>query len=445
MMEAELVKKQNRKVTIFAIILSIISFGLLIFGFILVSSDKVVMLQSISNLSNKLDGVLDSNSSFINKLSTSKDIGFNGNFKINSNQVNTEILIDYLENKKDKKSKLDFDIFTNDESLLELDLALENDNIYLYLSNITPNYYHTTLDYFSFLSGLSETDYEKLITLLKETVTDYINDDEIEKKKVDILYQKKDKRVNKLSYKITNNTIIGIATNFINSIKRDKMLLEHISSYMNINTDEVIDNLDEKLKLLINSDEKIEYYYHVYYYGFNKIIQYELENVDTKSVISYKIDNSEVINFYRDDVNVLSLDIVDDKERWNFTGFVLGNNNEKYSFSGNLENNILTLILNQEKDIKVVITSLKEEKDNAFTYRNNIVISEIVDGLEKKLSTVDLNSEYYFNKKVDINITNSTGIDAITDDDIATVQNNFMNHPLYQLIDDLIKKLNISL
>ena len=268
MMEQELNKKQNRKVTIFAIILSIISIGLLVIGFLLVSSDKVVMLQSISNLSNKFENVFDNNG-LLDKMATAKDIGVKTTLNLTSDYANANLVVNYLENKDDKKSSFDIDFSMNDQNLLGLDGALANNNIYFYIDNVTPNYYHTALEYFTVLSSLEEKDYDKVLTLLKETVTDYIDNDEIEKEKVEISYNGKDKKVNKLSYAVTNKAIIDIITNFINSLKKDKDLLANISEYIGITSEEMVTVIDNFVKELTNTEVETGLYYNVYYYGFN--------------------------------------------------------------------------------------------------------------------------------------------------------------------------------
>ena len=67
-MENNINKKQNTRVMIFASFLSIVSIGLLVLGFFLVSSDKVVLLQSVSNLFNKFNNQNESNSILTDKL-----------------------------------------------------------------------------------------------------------------------------------------------------------------------------------------------------------------------------------------------------------------------------------------------------------------------------------------------------------------------------------------
>lgn len=445
-MNDNLNKKQNRKVTIFAVILSVLSIGLLIFGFTIVSSDKVVMLQSISNLSNKFNKSLDNNSSLINKINSSNDIGINTNLSLSFNDFKASMSINYLENKNDKKSSLSFDTSLNEEDFLNFDLTLNNNLAYIFVDNVTPKYYHTSVEYMSFISSLSVSDYDKLITLLKDAVIDYIDDDEIINKKVEILYNGKNKKVNKLSYKITNKTILDITTNFINSIEKDNTLFENIASCMNVSKDELVVSLDAIIDSINNNQESFEYLYNVYYYGFNKIVQYELEDVNTKEIFTYKIEEKESINLFKEDINYFSLVFSKDKTQYNYNGFILNDDQEKIEFNGSvLDNKFLMVVEQEEYDIKLVVDTNNMEKDNVFTNNTHIVLYSIIDEKENELGILDLNNEYYFDKKVNFNINDSVNINEISDEDLIIIEDNIMNHPIYQIFTSITGLLNFEL
>ena len=435
-MEQELIKKQNNKVTIFAIILSFISIGLLIFGFFLVSSDKVVMLQSISNLSSKFEKLFDDNELF-DKLATSKDLGIKTNLALTSDYANASLVVDYLENKEDKKSKLNLDLSLNEEKLLSVDGVLANNNVYLYAKDITPTYYYTALEYVSVLSSLKGNDYDKIMSLLKDTVKDSIDDDDIKKDKVEITYNGKTKKVNKLSYAITNKLVSDIITNYINALEKDKHLLENIAGYIGKTTDEVKNELDNFKKELTYDKVEIGCYYNVYYYGFNKIVKYELVDVDNKPILSYQIDGKEKIDFYANEVNIISLEVTNNKTQYDFSGFIINTeeNNEKIEFNGNVKGDTLTLMLvKDEVTVKLVITSTIDIKESNYIYKTKIDLSIISSDEEVSIGTLNINIEYYFNEKVDVDLSNSVDISLITEEDITNIYSNLFNHPLYQLI-----------
>lgn len=447
-MEEQLNKKQNKKVTIFAIVLSVISIGLLIAGFLLVSSDKVVMLQSLSNLFNKFDNALD-NSSLYDKVASSKNVGIKANFNLTSDSATANLVVNYLENQDDKKSRLELDLTMSDQKLLGLDGALANDNVYFYVDDITPSYYHTALEYANIISSLKSNDYDKLMDLLKESVSDYIDDDEIKKEKVEITYNGKDKKVNKLSYAVTNEAIKGMVTNFVDSLKNDKELLKNVAEYMGTTTDELNEMLDSLLKELTYDEVETGFYYNVYYYGFNKIVRYELADVNDNPVIEYTVGDKEILNLYgEDDTVAISIEVEEKQNnQYAISGFIYDSENDtKMPFTGGLKDDTLTLVVTQDGvDIKLAITSTEEIKDNSYVYKNKFVLSASALGEEMDLGTLDSSIEYYFGEKVDFDVSNSVDVNLISEEDLTIIQNNIMNHPIYQLINSLAGTMEFSL
>lgn len=435
-MDQEQNKKQNRKVTLFACLLSFLSIGLLVFGFTLVSSDKVVMLQSISNLSSRFNQALDSDSLLLDKISSSNNVGIRLNMNTNYQDSTSTLLLDYLENKEDKKSRLDFTFSKENEKILDLDMSLYQKNLYFFIENITPSYYYTAFNYYSLLSSLSSSDSDKLLSLLKESVTDYIDNDSITSQKVNITYHGKSKKVNKLTYQITNKTVYDILASFIHSVQTDTSLYNNVSSYLKLSKEE----LDEKCNQLftqIGKDNKtVLYNYRVYYYGFNQIVSYELEDVTNKVVLKYQKDDKDILEVKKEDTIVLSINISKNKNQYDFEGFI--NSDKKYDFTGNIKNNTITVFYHDNEDsYQFSLTLKKDVKDNSFSYDYDINVL-----LNKEtVFTSKINFTYYFNKKIeDINYTNSTSISDITEEDFNTILEQLKNHPLYDLISSFTDK-----
>lgn len=446
-MNPEISKKQNNKIIIFTIVLSFLSIGLLVFGFSLVSSDKVVMLQSISNLSNKLGSFLEDDDSLLDKLATSKDIGVKSKWSISTDDMKVSLSFDYLENKEDQKSNLILNANMNDEEILDANLSLGDNNIYLFLEGITPNYYHLPLEYVSFLSGLSSNDHDKIASLLKNSITDYIENSNIKKDKVEITYQGKNKKVNRLTYAITNKMIYEMANDFMDAIKNDKVLLTNISSYLQQSKEKIIQGMDTFLELLNYDKEEVLYYYRIYYYGFNQIVSYELEEVDSKIILEYKIDQKESFSIREDNSTVLLIEVEKNKNPYDFSGYIQVEE-EKYPFTGTLNEDTMKLVVQQqESDTQYVfmIRSTKKQNGNHYQYQNYIVVSSVTEEMETDLFTVDIDIEYYFNQKVNVHLENSIPVSEITEEDIEMIQNNILNHPLYHLLGQFSEDPELSL
>ena len=435
-MDQEQNKKQNRKVTLFACLLSFLSIGLLVFGFTLVSSDKVVMLQSISNLSSRFNQALDSDSLLLDKISSSNNVGIRLNMNTNYQDSTSTLLLDYLENKEDKKSKLDFTVSKENEKILDLDMSLYQKNLYFFIENITPSYYYTAFNYYSLLSSLSSSDSDKLLSLLKESVTDYIDNDSITSQKVNITYHSKSKKVNKLTYQITNKTVYDILASFIHSVQTDTSLYNNVSSYLKLSKEELDEKCNQILTQIGKDNKTVLYNYRVYYYGFNQIVSYELEDVTNKVVLKYQKDDKDILEVKKEDTVVLSINISKNKNQYDFEGFI--NSDKKYDFTGNIKNNTITVFYHDNEDSYQFSLTLKEDiKDNSFSYAYDINLL-----LNKEtVFTSKINFTYYFNEKIeDINYTNSTSISDITEEDFNTILEQLKNHPLYDLISSFTDK-----
>ena len=435
-MDQEQNKKQNRKVTLFACLLSFLSIGLLVFGFTLVSSDKVVMLQSISNLSSRFNQALDSDSLLLDKISSSNNVGIRLNMNTNYQDSTSTLLLDYLENKEDKKSRLDFTVSKENDKILDLDMSLYQKNLYFFIENITPSYYYTAFNYYSLLSSLSSSDSDKLLSLLKESVTDYIDNDSITSQKVNITYHGKSKKVNKLTYQITNKTIYDILASFIHSVQTDTSLYNNVSSYLKLSKEELDEKCNQLLTQIGKDNKTVLYNYRVYYYGFNQIVSYELEDVTNKVVLKYQKDDKDILEVKKEDTVVLSINISKNKNQYDFEGFI--NSDKKYDFTGNIKNNTITVFYHDNEDsYQFSLTLKKDVKDNSFSYDYDINVL-----LNKEtVFTSKINFTYYFNKKIeDINYTNSTSISDITEEDFNTILEQLKNHPLYDLISSFTDK-----
>lgn len=435
-MDKEQNKKQNRKVTLFACLLSFLSIGLLVFGFTLVSSDKVVMLQSISNLSSRFNQALDSDSLLLDKISSSNNVGIRLNMNTNYQDSTSTLLLDYLENKEDKKSRLDFTVSKENEKILDLDMSLYQKNLYFFIENITPSYYYTAFNYYSLLSSLSSSDSDKLLSLLKESVTDYIDNDSITSQKVNITYHGKSKKVNKLTYQITNKTVYDILASFIHSVQTDTSLYNNVSSYLKLSKEELDEKCNQLLTQIGKDNKTVLYNYRVYYYGFNQIVSYELEDVTNKVVLKYQKDDKDILEVKKEDTVVLSINISKNKNQYDFEGFI--NSDKKYDFTGNIKNNTITVFYHDNEDsYQFSLTLKKDVKDNSFSYDYDINLL-----LNKEtVFTSKINFTYYFNEKIeDINYTNSTSISDITEGDFNTILEQLKNHPLYDLISSFTDK-----
>lgn len=437
-METELNKKQSRKMTIFACLLSVISIVLLVLGFMAVSSNKVVMLQSISNLSKTLDNLVENNELLLNKIAISNDIGIKSNINFSSTNFNGNLKVDYLDNKVTKKALINADLDMTNQKILGLDVALANQNIYVSIDDITSKYYYQAFEYVSLFNGLSSNDYDKVMNILKEIINEQLDNKNIDSSKTTITYNGSSKKVNKLTYTITADTTRNFITKFLDTVKKDKDLLKNIS---NLTSTDFESSTNDIISALTNTGELN---YNVYYYGFNKIVKYELETVNNNNLkIQYSLGDTNQINIISG-TDSINIEFSNQKDKTIFNGYIM-QESKKTEFDGDITENIFTLVVkNENGNYKLVINSSREEKENVFKYNYKIKISSILDNEEKEILTLDTRNEFYFDKKVELLLDDSVKFDEISDLELYEIYNNFQNHPLYQIY-QLIQGLGISL
>lgn len=390
--------RQSRKITIFAIALSLISIGILVFGFLLVSSDKVVMMQSISNLYNKLDKDLEDDAPLINKIAGSDNIGIRANITTKIDNTSTNIKIDYLENRNNKKSSLNIIAKDDINQLIDTSLVLDKDKLYMFIKDITPMYYTMDMNYVSFIRSLSSDNVDELLNILKDSLNSSISKKDIKKEKVKIKYNNKDKKVSKLTYTVSNKEFRQIFSKFIKTLKKDKKLLGSVAEYFDLSKKELNKKLNEYLKEIPENDEKL-FAYSTYYYGFNKIVEYDLDLYKSGYSIKYKDDGDIDDITISNDISSVRIKVENTKNGKKFTGTYIAdiNSGEEIQFDGTYENNKLVLNIKSDQNYKLVISSKHDNTEENYKYNYDITIS--VNKLV--ISNIKIDLEFYFDESVE--------------------------------------------
>ena len=439
-MDKEVVKKQNHKVTLFALFLSLVSIGVLVFGFLLVSSNKVILLQSVSNIYNKIDIFQKNDMNLLNKVAASKNNGINSNIVLKRD--NTDILkidFNYLESSDDNQTRLDLVINLLEDELVNSNIVLKDNKFYFFIKNITENYYYTDLSYQSIFKTLSSSDYSKILEYIKDAIDETIKNDDIKKDKVTVKYNDKDKKVNRLTYKIRNKELNNMIKYFTKLIKNDKSLYKNIASLLEISTDSFDKEMDNLSSLFSDDLEKEIFEYDVYYYGFNKIFRYELKHADSGLMFSYQENKDNyVINLGTEENNIVNMVVKSNKDAYDYelsvTNIFDGN---KYTISGTYQKD--NLVINYD-DNKVDITTSSEEKEGNFINRSKILLREDDDNSVE----IDINNTNYFDKKVEFNANNSKSIDEIESEELELLINNIKESKLYELLIPFTESLEMS-
>lgn len=449
-------EKQNHKVTLFAILLSIISLGVLVFGFTVVSSDKVVMLQSLSNLYNKIDTVFFDDLVLFDKISSTDKVGINAKNTLTVGNDKYNLNLNYVENYNDKLSKLDF-LVSHNEDNLNTSLVFDKDNRYFSIKNVTDGYYYYDEDEYVYryiFKCLNSNDYEKLLALLKEVINNQIDNNKIKKEKVIINYNGKDKKVSKLTYDIDYKELDIIITNFISSVSKDKSLYKNISNIL-VGEKDLKDFLNNYLNRLKEVDGNI-LSYSTYYYGFNKIVQYEFNYYSDNLTLNYKDDNNrENILLTQGENILLNIDI--DKstkdKKISFSGNIspliekiklpIDGIYKKIlasDFSGNYKDKNLELSIAADNPIKIKFNFNNSVLDGVYKYNTNLDVYNIINEEEKESFKIESEIEFVFDKKIDVDVIDATliTVDSMEQKQIDDLLN---QNPIYQTYSEYINPI----
>ena len=386
-------KKQARRITIFAIILSVLAIGILVFGFILVSSDKVVMLQSMSNLYNKIDKLEEDKIPFLNKISSADNIGIKVNYKSGTSAGK----INYLENHEDKRSSLVLSMLENNIPTLDSSFVLEKDKLFMFFTGITPTYYSMDMDYNYYLRMISGDDLDKLLELSKEAVSNSVSNKDITKEKTTIKYNGKDKKVTKLTYKVTNKELKQILNEFYDNFKKDDKLVNSVADFAGVKKAELLAALAITIGQL-PEDETLLMNYSTYYYGFNKIVEYDFDIPSKKYVIKYKTEkDKDTVEVNVEGFSVLKVE-KDKKDVYTFSGIL------EQPFSGSYDGKTFKYNTGDEE----TIINIKKESDFKYSY----VLKTLKSKQEVVNATFDI--ELYFDEKIEQVVTDPIDISTLT-------------------------------
>jgi len=386
-------KKQARRITIFAIILSVLAIGILVFGFILVSSDKVVMLQSMSNLYNKIDKLEEDKIPFLNKISSADNIGIKVNYKSGTSAGK----INYLENHEDKRSSLVLSMLENNIPTLDSNFVLEKDKLFMFFTGITPTYYSMDMDYNYYLRMISGDDLDKLLELSKEAVSNSVSNKDITKEKTTIKYNGKDKKVTKLTYKVTNKELKQILNEFYDNFKKDDKLVNSVADFAGVKKAELLAALAITIGQL-PEDETLLMNYSTYYYGFNKIVEYDFDIPSKKYVIKYKTEkDKDTVEVNVEGFSVLKVE-KDKKDVYTFSGIL------EQPFSGSYDGKTFKYNTGDEE----TIINIKKESDFKYSY----VLKTLKSKQEVVNATFDI--ELYFDEKIEQVVTDPIDISTLT-------------------------------
>ena len=242
-----------------------------------------------------------------------------------------------------------------------------------------------------------------------------------------------------------------IFNKFIASVIKDKDLYKNISALLKENNN--LKDLFEEYLDKYKETEGSVFSYSTYYYGLNQIIQYDFHSYLDNFNIMYKEDkNIEKLIITKDDNTILDMDIntSNNDKSYTFSGnlaYLFENTNLKDNeifklfsndFSGTYKDKSLELIINREVPLKINFTFTNGVLDSVFKYNINLKVANIIEEKEEELFNLVSEIEFIFDKKIDVEVTNSTLITVDSEEEKA-MNDLLNNNPIYQLISNNMK------
>lgn len=334
-------KKKNYGMTIFAIMLSLISLGLLAGGFYIFTSPKTIVLQSITDWNSALKEATSTNSMLSKKIEDSDKVGvdfiyqikFNSQLGFGLEDMNAHLF--YNTNRKEELTQFFLDTSIGEENFLTLDTILKENTVYIQLKDIMDPYYFTSvpssLSKGTSLSSLSVDETNQLIDIVTDDIRKMIQSEDLEKSTVNLNLGDQKKKTTKLTYHVTKQKLYQLLTSILEDVKKEDSLLTTFAEISNVKKDDFVKEIDQRIQSLKEDSKDSELFdYHVYYYGFNNIVMEEVTYQDL-DIQYYKYANTKEIKIFDrvSQTNYFTFQSVKEKKQYKISGYLA-----TYSYEG---------------------------------------------------------------------------------------------------------------
>lgn len=408
-------QKKNYGMTIFAVLLSIISIGLLAGGFYLFTSPKTIVLQSITDWKNALKKVSSANSSLTNKMKESDAVGVDLSYQIQLNSQlglgidNMDAHLFYNSDQKEKLTQLSLDTSIGGENLLSLDTILKDSTVYVQLKDIMDKYYFTpiasTFSEEKSVTSLSDDEVNTLIDIVTDNMKKMIKSEDLEKSTVNLNLGDKEKKTTKITYHVTKQKVYQLLVSILEDVKKEDSLITTFAEISNTEKNDFVQKIEQSIQSL-KDDSKDEnlFDYHVYYYGFNNIVMQEIiyQELDVQY---YKYSDTKELKIFdrNSQTNYFSFRGVKEKEQYKISGYLT-----TYSYEGTYvdkeKNPSLDLNIHLNDDMTLMLAfsnKVLNDNEQEFTMAIGFQTPEIE---MKKAAELQGKIKYVYDESIDASV-----------------------------------------
>lgn len=362
------------------------------------NTPKTMFLKTMNKYleSNELDNNILNISELFNRGATLKmdsNINLNGvTKKIFSGKLNLE----FIDNPSEKKQYLNLTFDDNNNSVINLEGYLKDNQVFFTMKNIFDKYYYTDSEYIKMYDGNDQ----KLINNLKNNILNSLNDYFTN----DMFIQSKEENIQKISVSISDKDIANLLILILTNLKDDNSLSLFVTEDMPLDNlqnqiDEYINSLKESLDQ--QSDDK-KYAYTIYLNG-EKLVKQEVILDSIKLIVEGETSGN--ISLLNNDKEIVSGNY--DKNKLNLK--ISDSNNNTYNLNLTFDNNIT---------------------DNKVAANYNLVVKTIAEyeKVELKINTkLEITKESSIPQ---INISNAKNVKDISDEELVDIYTKLSEIPL---------------
>ena len=362
------------------------------------NTPKTMFLKTMNKYleSNDLDNNILNISELFNRGATLKmdsNINLNGaTKKIFSGKLNLE----FIDNPSEKKQYLNLTFDDDNNSVINLEGYLNDNQVFFTMKNIFDKYYYTNSEYIKMYDEKNQ----KLINNLKNNILNSLNDYFTN----DMFIQSKEENIRKISVSISDKDIANLLILILTNLKDDNSLSLFVTEDMPLDNlqnqiDEYINSLKESLDQ--QSDDK-KYAYTIYLNG-EKLVKQEVILDSIKLIVEGETSGN--ISLLNNDKEIVSGSY--DKNKLNLK--ISDSNNNPYNLTLTFDNNIT---------------------DNKMTANYNLVVKTIAEYEEVELK---INTKLEITKESSIpqiNISNAKNVKDISDEELVDIYTKLSEIPL---------------
>ncbi len=388
--------KKKKTLKIIAAVLIVAAVGLVGFGVYYMNTSKYIVEKSITSSLDKLSAIVKGEDNTF-----APDSGLpSGITKFgidSSNELTVKSGDQTVAGNADLKFYGDFDAkklyvdlasTLNKESLLNMDMLVDNDTVYLGMDKILANKYYQKMEDFEWPKTVDAEKYlDSAIKYAKESILENLDSDKYEKTNETLKLNNAEYKTKKISVKITEEDVAKMVKTFLEKVKDDKDLVKFLKDNFNEDIETTLKESIDDMGSEIKEASKDNYFTYIIYVKGGKTIRHLFSFDGGKFAIdSYK--NSNKKNAFA----MTLTEVTDDKEQDVLTYLAEKTDKGKYDYK-------LTIPNAATISGKYTKTSDKVTIDGSIN-----VATQDVATFNYEVSTVKKNASYNINLTVDVNV-----------------------------------------